>query len=179
MLCWRRKSLTKKKKREEERGFSSESEPQGEPIRASHRRVKARWLEINNDGVVVWSGGDGVVVWSGGDGGFSLFLLFQCSLSLTPILSLRLDVGFGLLWIFVMGLSDWHGLEIKMGSRDWRSAATAWWFGDWQRWHGGLEWWQWWILSLSLTSILSHIRCGFWFALNFCCGSLISVWIGD
>ena len=123
MLCWRRKSLTKKKKREEERGFSSESEPQGEPVRASHRRVKARWLEINNDGVVVWSGGDGVVVWSGGDGGFSLFLLFQCSLSLTPILSLIVDVGFGLLWIFVVGLSYRCGLEIKIGSRDWRSTA--------------------------------------------------------
>ena len=47
-----------------------------------------RWqhggLEIN---------GDGMVVWSGGDGGFS-FLSFRFSLSLTPILSLNLDVGF-------------------------------------------------------------------------------------
>ena len=47
-----------------------------------------RWqhggLEIN---------GDGMVVWSGGDGGFS-FLSFRFSLSLTPILSLKLDVGF-------------------------------------------------------------------------------------
>ena len=93
----KKKEFNQKKKREEERGFPSKSEPQGEPVRASHRRVKARILEINNDGVVVWSGGDGVVVWSGGDGGFSLFLLFQCSLSLTPILSLILDVGFGLL----------------------------------------------------------------------------------
>ena len=153
VLCWRRKSLTKKKK-EEERGFPSKSEPQEEPVRASHRHVKPRRLEINSDGVVVWSGGDGMVVWSGGNGGFSLFLSFRSSLSLTPILSLRLDVGFGLLWIFVMGLSDWRELEIKMGNRDWRSVATAWWFGDWQRWHGGLERRRW-VLSFSLILILS------------------------
>ena len=46
---------------------------------------------------MVWSSSDGVVVWSGGNGGFSLFLSFRSSLSLTPILSLKLDVGFGLL----------------------------------------------------------------------------------
>ena len=34
-------------------------------------------------------------------------------------------------------------------------------------------------LSFSHFDSLSQIRCGFWFALNFCCGSLRSVWIGD
>ena len=64
-----------------------------------------------------------------------------------------------------------------------------WWCGglERRRWRGGLERWRWWILSLSLISMLSfshsdslsHIRCGFWFALNFCCGSLRLAWIGD
>ena len=45
-------------------------------------------------------GGNGVVVWSCSDGGFSLSLSFQSSLSLTLILSLRLDVGFG---SFILG----------------------------------------------------------------------------
>ena len=94
------------KEKKEERGFPSESKPQGEPVRANHRHVGARRLEINSngvvvwsssDGVVVWSSNDGVVVWSGGNGGLSLFLSFRSSLSLTPILSLKLDVGFGLL----------------------------------------------------------------------------------
>ena len=40
VLCWRRKSLTKKKE-EEARGFPSESESQGELVEASHRRVGA------------------------------------------------------------------------------------------------------------------------------------------
>ena len=160
----KKKEFNKKEKEKKERGFPSESEPQGEPIGASHRCVGAWRLEINSDGVVVWSGGDG---------GFSLFLSFRSSLSLTPILSLRLDVGFGLLWIFVVGLSDWRGLEIKTGSRDWRLTAMAWWFGDWRRWHGGLEWRRWSILSLSLTSILSLILdVGFGFALNFFAGSI-------
>ena len=35
-----------------------------------------------------------MVVWSGSDGGFSLFLSFRSFLSLTLILSLKLDVGF-------------------------------------------------------------------------------------
>ena len=72
---------------------------------------------------------------------------------------------------FWFALNFWRGLEIKIGSRDWRSAATAWWFGDWRRWCGGLEWRRWWILSLSLILIpsfshsdsLSQIGCGFWF----------------
>ena len=34
-------------------------------------------------------------------------------------------------------------------------------------------------LSFSHFDSLSQIRCGFWFALNFCYGSLKSVWIGD
>ena len=38
---------------------------------------------------------------------------------------------------------------------DWRLATTVWWFGDWWRRRGGLEWQRWWILSLSLTLILS------------------------
>ena len=115
------------KEKKEERGFPSESKPQGEPAGTSHHRVGARRLEIDNNDGVVWSGGDDMVVWSNNNGGFSLFLSFRSSLSLTSILSLRLDVGFGLLWIFVVGLSDRRGLEIKIGSRDWRSAATAWW----------------------------------------------------
>ena len=90
------KSLTKKKKNEE-RGFPSESKPQGEPAGTSHHRVGARRLEIDNNDGVVWSGGDDMVVWSNNNGGFSLFLSFRSSLSLTSILSLRLDVGFGLL----------------------------------------------------------------------------------
>ena len=57
-------------------------------IGTEDRRQQRGGLEI---------GGDGMVVWSGGNGGFSLFLSFRSSLSLTPILSLRLDVGFGLL----------------------------------------------------------------------------------
>ena len=54
-------------------------------------------------------GGDGMVVWSGGDGGFYLFLSFRSSLSLTPILSLRLDVGFGfaLNFLQVQSVSFW------------------------------------------------------------------------
>ena len=54
-------------------------------------------MEIDNNDGVVWSGGDDMVVWSNDNGGFSLFLSFRSSLSLTPILSLRLDVGFGFL----------------------------------------------------------------------------------
>ena len=68
------------KKKKKERDFPSESEPQGEPVEASHRRVGARRLEIDSDCVVVWSDGDG---------GFSLFLSLRFSLTL--------DVGFGLL----------------------------------------------------------------------------------
>ena len=150
VLCWRRTSLTKKKKKKKE-VFPSESEPQGEPVEASHRRVGARRLEIDSDCVVVWIDGDG---------GFSLFLSLRFCLTL--------DVGFGLLWIFVVGLLDWRGLEIKIGSRDWRSVVIAWWFGDRRQWHGGLERWRWWMLSLSLTPILSlRLDVGFGFALNF------------
>ena len=97
----------------------------------------------------------------------SLSLILILSFSHSDSLS-RLDVGFGLLWIFVVGLLDWRGLEIKIGSRDWRSVVIAWWFGDRRQWHGGLERWRWWILSLSLTPILSlRLDVGFGFALNF------------
>ena len=85
------------KEKKEERGFPSESKPQGEPAETSHHRVGARRLEIDNNDGVVWSGGNDMVVWSNDNGGFSLFLSFRSSLSLTLILSLRLDMGFGLL----------------------------------------------------------------------------------
>ena len=51
-------------------------------------------------------GGNGMVVWSGDDGGFSLFLSFRSSLSLTSILSLRLDVGFGFALNFLQVQSE-------------------------------------------------------------------------
>ena len=74
----------------------------------------------------------------------------------------------------LVSLSDQRGLEIDIGSMDWRSAVTTWWFVD-RRWRrGGLEWWRCWILflsfwfSLSLTLILSlKLDVGFSFALNF------------
>lgn len=49
------------------------------------------------------------------------------------------------------------------------AAAMAWWFGVAAM-----------VDSFSFThsDSLSHIICGFWFALNFCCGSLRSAWIG-
>ena len=87
-----------------------------------------------------------------------------------------------LLWIFVIGLSDRRGLEIKIGSNDWRLAVIAWWFEDQRRWHSGLEWRRWWILSLSLILILSfshsdslsQIGYGFWFCFEFFASS---IWI--
>ena len=50
--------------------------------------------------------GDGMVVWSSSDGGFSLFLSFRSSLSLTLILSLRLDMGFGFALNFLQVQSE-------------------------------------------------------------------------
>ena len=69
---------------------------------------------------------------------------------------------------FWFALNFWRGLEIKISNRDWRLVVIAWWFGDRRQWHGGLERWRWWILSLSLTPILSlRLDVGFGFALNF------------
>ena len=80
-----------------------------------------------------------MVAWSGDDGGFSLFLSFRSFLSLTPILSLRLDVGFGFALNFCCGSlrSAWIGDQnrqqgLKIGGASmvvWRSTAMAWWFG--------------------------------------------------
>ena len=102
-------------------------------------------MEIDSDGVVVWSGGDGVEVWSRGDGGFSLFLSFRSSLSLTPILFsyyMWVLVCFEfLLWVSQIGV-------------DWISKSTA---GteDRQRQRGGLEIGGDGGFSLSLIPILS------------------------
>ena len=85
----------------------------------------------------------------------------------------------------LVSLSDQHGLEIDIGSMDWRSVVTTWWFVDRQRQRGGLEQWWCWILflsfwfSLSLTLILSlKLDVGFSFALNFCCGYWCQIYGG-
>ena len=140
---------------EEDRGFPNE--PQGEPVGASHRRVRAQRLEIDSDGVVVWSGCDGMVVWSGGDGGFSLFHSLRFSLS--DYMWVLVCFEF-LLWVSQIGM-DWIS----------KSAAGT---EDRRRQRGGLEIGGDGGFSLSLIPILSltlllslRLDVGFGFALNF------------
>ena len=152
----KKKEFNKKNKRRRKRFY------QRTPRRTRRSEPLSCWSTAIGDRQR-WCGGLERRQWRGGLEQRRWWIL---SLSLTPILSLRLYVGFGLLWIFAVGLSDRRGLDIKIGSRDWKSAATAWWFGD-QR--------QWWILSPSLIPILSfshsdslsQIGCGFWFWFEF------------
>ena len=161
LFGWSRNSLTKKTK-EEQRGFPGE--PQGEPVGASHRRVGARRLEIDSDGVVVWSGGDGVEVWSRGDGGFSLFLSFRSSLSLSPILFSDY------MWVLVCFE---FLLWVSQISVDWISKSAA---GteDRRRQRGGLEIGGDGGFSLSLIPILSL---SLWFSLSDWMWVLVLLWI--
>ena len=83
----KKKEFNQKKKKKKKEVFLAKANPKENPSEP------ATFVSKHGN----WSSGNGMVVWSGGNGGFSLFLSFRSSLSLTPILSLRLDVGFGLL----------------------------------------------------------------------------------
>ena len=70
--------------------------------------------------------------------------------------------------------SKWATVVSEHG--DWRSTAMVWWYGAATM-----------VDSLSFSHFdplfhslrfSSQIICGFWFVLNFCCGSLRSAWIG-
>ena len=112
----------------------------------------------------------------------SLLSLSSLNHTVTP-LSHFLSFSLPFLWFGVSLRSVWtgdrhrrHGLKISDDSMvDWRLAATAWWFTDWWRRRGGLEWRWRCILSLSLIPILScshsgslsQIGCGFLFCFEF------------
>ena len=99
----KKKEFNQKKKKKKKEVFPAKANPKENPsepttVMLEHgdwRSTAMVWWF--GAAAMVWSSSDGVVVWSGGNGGFSLFLSFRSSLSLTPILSLKLDVGFGLL----------------------------------------------------------------------------------
>ena len=128
VLCWRRKSLTKKKKKKR---FSQWKRT---PTRTRRSEPPLCWSMAIGDRQRWYAGMERRQWWI-----LSLSLISILSFSHSNSLS-QIRCGF---WF---ALNFWRGLEIKIGSRDWRSTATAWWFGDWRRL---------WIFSLSLILIPS------------------------